>query len=80
MDTMHLESTEGWVADAHNQQKRRYYMPFYTQIHMLVVHEAVPARNAAEFVVLARAQLGARRIAQAQWYSGDFFAKIVWQG
>ena len=38
-------------------------MPFYTQIHMLVVHEAVPARNAAEFVVLARAQLGARRIA-----------------
>ena len=28
-------------------------MPFYTQIHMLVVHEAVPARNAAELVVLA---------------------------
>jgi hypothetical protein len=33
-------------------------MPFYTQIHMLVVHEAVPARNAAELVVLARALLG----------------------
>ena len=38
-------------------------MPFYTQIHMLVVHEAVPARNAAEFVVLARAQLGVEGVA-----------------
>ena len=31
-------------------------MLFYTQIHMLVVHEAVPARNAAELVAIARAQ------------------------
>jgi hypothetical protein len=51
-------------------------MPFYTQIHMLVVHEAVPARNAAEFVVLRPRAAGRATHRASAVIFGDFFAKI----
>jgi uncharacterized protein (TIGR00645 family) len=78
MDTMHLEGTEGWVADAHNQQKRRYYILFCTQIHMLVDHDAVPARNVAELVALpARSWASSPSAPPAAAIAGELFRSLA---